>query len=184
MTVSDCPLGCEEGGPFSTKNGAVMHMINKEDDLHAEVSSKADAYALLDDAENQEAAEDSEGADESTPEPSPEDTPEGTTDPTPEGTGSVDFPTAPEGPADRDPTEPVEPIQTDTPDDDLGDGADLDDGGDDDPDPPAGAAAAGEGSAAAGLAVGAVAVAGLAFMKLRGRQRGSQTDDGPNYEVV
>ncbi|WP_178917690.1 hypothetical protein [Natronomonas gomsonensis] len=166
MTVPACPIGCEEGGPFSTKNGAVMHMINKEDDLHAEVSNKADAYALLEGDGNQETAEDSEGSDESTPEPSPEDT------------GSVDFPTAPDGPADRDPTEPAEQIQTDTPDDDL------DDGGDDDPDPPAGAATAGEGSAAAGLAVGAVAVAGLAFMKLRGQQRGSQTDNGPNYEVV
>jgi|GEM_PF-6429064 len=175
MTVPKCPLGCEEGGPFSTKNGAVMHMINKEDDLHAEVSNKADAYALLEGGENQEAAEDSEGSDETTPEPSPEGTPETT------GSG-VDFPTAPDGPADRDPTKPVDTIQTDTSDDDLGDGADLDDDGDDDPDPPAGAATVGEGSAAAGLAVGVVTVAGLAFMKLRGRS-GSQ-DDGPDIEVV
>jgi hypothetical protein len=177
MTVPECPLGCEEGGPFSTKNGAVMHMINKEDDLHAEVSNKADAYALLEGGENQEAAEDSEGSDESTPEPSPEPSPEDTPDPTPEGTESVDFPTAADGPTDRDPTEPVEPIQADTLDD-------LDDGGDGDPDPPAGSAADGEGSAAAGMAVGAVAIAGLAFLKLRGRRGGSQTDDAPDFEVV
>jgi hypothetical protein len=53
----ECPVGCG-AGPFSTKNGAVMHALNKSDETHEPITDKPTAYERLE--SNRQTADGSE----------------------------------------------------------------------------------------------------------------------------
>jgi len=171
MTLFECPACLSE--PFDTTNGAVMHMVNKEDDAHSEFSSKAAAEDALEVVENQEAADDSEGSGEST-------------DST---TSAPEFPESPDGPnvleadssrdVDADVLEdvvdspaPAPQVSTDDSDDDPDD--DPDDGAVDD--------AHGSTGAEVVLLTGVALAGAVAWRSLR--RGGSQTTDDGGLEVV
>lgn len=160
MTAFPCPVGCG-AGPYSTKNGAVMHAINKTDGEHDSVENKTEAYDRLEGVQNQEAAEEPEGSTEDVSEP------------TPEATTGPEFPEAPDGP-NSDPLTPDEPLETEEPE---GPEETEADDGDDEPEPDTEATAS-----AAPMVLLVLAVGGLAV--LLGSRGGSQTDDEPAYGVV
>lgn len=57
MTVA-CPLeACDR--QFSTENGCVMHVLNKQDETHSGYTSKPEIYALLPETDNQDPADES-----------------------------------------------------------------------------------------------------------------------------
>lgn len=61
MTPHPCPVECGEG-PFSSENGAVMHAINKNDEIHDSVNNKTDGYSRLADRDTTTDEESSGGS--------------------------------------------------------------------------------------------------------------------------
>jgi len=168
MTLFECPSCLSE--PFDTTNGAVMHMVNKEDDAHSEYSSKAAAEDALEVVENQEAADESEGSGEST-------------DSTTSGSSSTpEFPESPDGPnvleadssrdVDADVLEDV--VESPAPAPQVSTDDDRDDGDVDD--------AHGSTGAEVVLLTGVALAGAVAWRSLR--RGGSQTTDDGGLEVV
>jgi len=181
MTLYECPETlCT---PFETEHGAVMHMVNKEDEAHSEYTSKVAAREAISKVENQQKAVESVDSTENNSVDSevdrsdePKNQKKAVESVDSEDNGTPTFPEGPNGSRDvladdgDDAPEPdaIDPVVDDDPDDDPDPVPDdVDDGAD--------------GTAGIGALV-AIAVAGTAALLLTRRSSGESNDSDDGLE--